>query len=199
MTASKQWTSSSVVVPPPISQPAVDVDSVGVEVEDFGLEFDSTDQSDKQFARTPPSKPPEKPAQQSESPTASWYAWNATQGDGETTGEAAGREMIPSELRMAGWYISQSGSAHEGPFGEEMIRLRLANGTLSSDCLIWRHGMQKWAKLQSVPELHTAPLPTNTNAGPTPIESMDWANLSLMSGWALLVVSVLGGYWGYSQ
>ena len=106
--------------------------------------------------------------------------------------------MIPSELRTAGWYISQSGSAHEGPFGEEMIRLRLANGTLSSDCLIWRHGMRNWAKLQSVPELHTAPLPTNTNAGPTPIESMDWANLSLMTGWALLVVSVLGGYWGYS-
>lgn len=163
MTVAQQHTSPTADTPPPINQQPAD--NVGVEVEDFGLEFDSPDPSEKRVEQTVSPAPPE-PSDQS----------SAT----------------------AGWYIAQSGGRQVGPFGMEVVRLRFANGWHSPDSLIWRPGMTNWEKFNSVPEFQTAPISAGTNSWQIPNQLMDWAHLSLIASGGLLVVSVLGGYWGYS-
>lgn len=164
MTVSKRCTSTSGNSPASSDQPRTDTD--GVEVEDFGLEFDPPSPSTNAVSTNPTAPPIANVA-----------------------------ESVPASVI---WHLSLNDGRQEGPLLTEEIRLRLANGTLLADSLIWRPGMPKWEPVNSVPEFQTAPISADTNSWQFPNELMDWAHLSLIASGALLVVSVLGGYWGYS-
>ncbi len=164
MTVTKRRTSTLMSSPASSDQPRTDTD--GVEVEDFGLEFDPPSPSTNTVSANPPTPPI------------------------AGVSEPASTSVV--------WHLSLNDGRQEGPLLTEEIRLRLANGTLSSETLIWRPGMPKWEPVNLVPEFQTAPIPASTNSWQFSNELMDWAHLSLIASGGLLVVSVLGGYWGYS-
>lgn len=173
MTVTKRHTSTPVGSPASNDQPRTDTD--GVEVEDFGLEFDPPNPSTNTVSSNPPAPPTVNVA---ESATASVV-----------------------------WHLLHSDGRAEGPLLTEVIRLRLANGTLSSETLIWRPGMPKWDPVNSVPEFRNPssvqPPPTSTDsiAWQAPIDRIDWtgwANALLTASLGLWGVSCLGGYWGFS-
>lgn len=167
MTVTKRRTPTPASSPALSDQPRTDTD--GVEVEDFGLEFD------------PPSP-----------------STNAVSANPLTPPIAGVSESVSTSVV---WHLSLNDGRQEGPLLTEEIRLRLANGTLSFECLIWRPGMAKWEKITSVPEFQPLPTSTEVNAWQTPIDQIDWtgwANALLIASLVLWGVSCLGGYWGFS-
>ncbi len=173
MTVTKHRVSTSVSSPAPSDQPRTDTD--GVEVEDFGLEFD------------PPS------------PSTNAASTNSPMPPSANVAELASESV--------GWHLSFNDGRQEGPLHTEVIRHRLAFGSLSSETLIWRSGMPKWEPVNSVPEFRNPssvqPPPTFTDsiAWQAPIDRIDWtgwANALLTASLGLWGVSCLGGYWGFS-
>lgn len=167
MTVPKRRTSTPASSPTPSDQPRTDTD--GVEVEDFGLEFDPPSCSTNAVSVNPPVPP-----------------------------IAGVAESAPSSVV---WHLLHSDGRAEGPLLTEVIRLRLANGMLSSESLIWRPGMAKWEKVTSVPEFQLSSPSTDTNPFSNPVGQIDWmssANILLIASLGVWGVSILGGYWGYS-
>jgi hypothetical protein len=167
VTVAKRRTPSPASSPASSDQPRTDTD--GIEVEDFGLEFDTLSPSTNAVSASPPAPP--------------------------IVGVA---ESVHSSLV---WHLSHSDGRQEGPLLTEVIRLRLANGTLSYESLIWRPRMAKWGKAASVPELQSSSAAADTNACPNPVGQIDWmssANILLIASLGVWGVSSLGGYWGYS-
>lgn len=167
MTVAKRRTSTSASSPAPSEQPHTDTD--GVEVEDFGLEFD------------PPSP-----------------STNAVSADSPGPPSAGVAESASASMT---WHLLHSDGRPEGPLLTEVIRLRLSNGTLSSETLIWRPGMSKWERIALVPEFQPSSTSMEGNAWQTSIDQIDWtgwANALLIASLVLWGVSCLGGYWGFS-
>lgn len=166
MTVTKRRTSTPPSSSASSDQPRSDTD--GVEVEDFGLEFD------------PPS-PSTNAAANPSDPSKAGVA------------ESASAPVV--------WHLSHNDGRQEGPLLTEEIRLRLANGTLSSESLIWKPGMAKWEKVTSVPEFQLSSASADTNSCPNAVAQIDWmssANILLIASLGVWGVSSLGGYWGYS-
>jgi len=67
---------------------------------------------------------------------------------------------------MIGWYYGQDGSQH-GPVTEQTLRGKLRTGELSPDTLVWRTGLENWAKASTFPELNPTGAPANPYAAPT--------------------------------
>lgn len=171
MTVTKRRTSTSESSPASSDQPRTDTD--GVEVEDFGLEFEPPSPSTNAATANSPT-----------SPTAN---------------------VAESASESVGWHLSFNDGRQEGPLHTEVIRHRLAFGSLSSETLIWRSGMPKWEPVNSVPEFRNPSslqtsvnsASTNSNVGMSPETLELCSNASAVIALVIFVVSLLGGYWGY--
>lgn len=149
----------------PAASDPLQSDTAGVEVEDFGLDFDPPSPSTNAVSPKPP-----------EPPTAS-------------VAESASPQSV--------WHLTHKDGRQEGPLLTEEIRRRMADGSLTSDSLIWRPGMPKWEPMNSVPEFQTSHSPEATDS----LVSGSFGEIANVSGWiaaGLFMVSILGCYWGYS-
>ena len=57
---------------------------------------------------------------------------------------------------MTQWYYG-SPAGQSGPVDERQLREMIAAGQLAPETLVWREGMKDWTRLDSVPELSSAP------------------------------------------
>jgi hypothetical protein len=57
---------------------------------------------------------------------------------------------------MTQWYYG-SPAGQSGPVDERQLREMIAAGQLAPETLLWRDGMKDWARLDSLPELNSAP------------------------------------------
>jgi hypothetical protein len=53
---------------------------------------------------------------------------------------------------QAAWHVVEGGKA-AGPYGLDMLRRRIAAGSLTRDSLVWREGMAEWARAGEVEAL----------------------------------------------
>ncbi len=164
MTVTKRRTSTPASTPAPCDHPQTDTD--GVEVEDFGLEFDPPNPSTNAVSASPPAPP-----------TAN-------------VPKSASASVV--------WHLLHSDGRAEGPLLTEVIRLRLANGTLSSETLIWRPGMPKWDPIRTVAEFQTISHPEHETSVRTSSELMEWSNVSKALCLGLLGISSIGWFWGFN-
>lgn len=157
MTISNQHTPTT--VDSPLSSSQLPPDSVGVDVEDFGLEFYSLDGPEKRFVPTP---------------------------------SQASRQQIESTPTAV------IGNPPGSPFEDGATQFRDALDSFLSDSLPSRLCLASWKKLKVIAGIRTSPASETSSLGQIPDQLMDWANLCWITSGGLLIVSVLGGYWGYS-
>lgn len=60
--------------------------------------------------------------------------------------------MTPPPLNNVMYHVAVNGQA-TGPFDLNILSQMVVQGTLTKDTLVWKQGMQNWAKADSVEEL----------------------------------------------
>ena len=164
--------------PPIISHPSIDqktTDSVVTELEDFGLEFDPPGIPEVEVAQ---STRPETPMDQIRS------------------ANAAKKEKIVTHGAIELDFLNER--HREVSFNWKSIRHHIVNGLFSFFKIILLSVLESWEKLNSIAGFRTSPISTDTKTRLVSDDLMDWAHISLNASGGLLVVSLLGGYWGYS-
>ena len=83
---------------------------------------------------------------------------SAAPAQASSTAEAApsaptGPPPLPGSTQ---WYLGVDGK-QVGPLAPSEIQARVTEGTLTPETLVWRAGMQAWARLGDMPELHATP------------------------------------------
>jgi uncharacterized RDD family membrane protein YckC len=58
------------------------------------------------------------------------------------------------------WYYASPGQPQQGPVARELLRSMIVTGQIRATNMVWTPGMAQWSEAQLVPELMTAPTPT---------------------------------------